>query len=157
MRRWAVSRSASIWCDLWKTDSALSTVFPRSVARETASPHDACVAAERELGILVERLRSLVDQEEAVLARRKEVIRPGEVVSEDRAARALPLRRADAVTWLRQEGLSQPLAGRRVVVWDAVLTRLVGPQPPVQQPQRQRSRNTDTETPLLASPGRMFG
>jgi hypothetical protein len=112
---------------------------------------------DREARLLLEELRELVEQERAESKRRKEVIQPGEIVSEDRAARALPLRRADAVTWLRQEGLSQPLAGRRVVVWDAVLARLVGPHSPVPEPRRQRSRNTDTEPPLLASPGRIFG
>lgn len=47
-----------------------------------------------------------------------------EVVSEGRAARALPWPHEEAVTWLRREGLSAPVDGRRVVVWDRVLARL---------------------------------
>ena len=54
----------------------------------------------------------------------------GSVVSEDRAARALPWRRGDAVAWLREQRLSVLAAGRRVVAWDAVLERLRPPPPP---------------------------
>ena len=86
--------------------------------------------------------------------RRKEIVQPGEVVSEDRAARALPIRRADAVGWLRREGLSVPLEGRRVVVWDRVLERLgSSPAPSPRRPSRTRR----DEPLLLAVPGRMFG
>ncbi len=74
----------------------------------------------------------------------------GEIVSEDRAARALPIRRAEAVAWLREEGLV--MRGRRVVAWDRVLNRLEseslepGPRP----------RLSHKVTPL-AKPGRIFG
>ena len=83
--------------------------------------------------------------------RPKPTIPAGSVVSEDRAARALPWRRGDAVAWLREQGLSVPAAGRRVVVWDAVLERLRFP------PQRaQRKARSEAPKPL-AKPGRIFG
>ena len=123
--------------------------------------------SNREVGVLVEvgadlrrvlaDLRELVEQEQAAAKRRKELIHPGEIVSEDRAARALPIRRGDAVAWLRREGLSAKLDGRRVVVWDRVLERLGGAPPPTPPSQRQKSRKTETDPPLLAKPGRMFG
>lgn len=76
----------------------------------------------------------------------------GEVVSEDRAARALPIRRSDAVAWLREEGLVTVMRGRRVVVWDRVLGRLET-EPPERAPRRRPSPGP----PPLAKPGRIFG
>lgn len=76
----------------------------------------------------------------------------GEVVSEDRAARALPIRRSDAVAWLREEGLVTVMRGRRVVVWDRVLGRLET-EPPERASRRRRSQGP----PPLAKPGRIFG
>ena len=116
----------------------------------------ALLTFDREARLLLEELRELVEQERAESKRRKEVIQPGEIVSEDRAARALPIRRAAAVGWLRREGLSVKLDGRLVVVWDRVLERLGGPQPPA-PPSQQKNRKTDAGPPLLARPGRMFG
>ena len=81
-------------------------------------------------------------------------IQPGEVVSEDRAARALPIRRADAVKWLRSEGLVRTLAGRRVVVWNAVLARLQQQQASGDRRERTQSRSAFQP---LAKPGRIFG
>jgi len=84
--------------------------------------------------------------------REKKPIRRGEVVSEDRAARALPVRRADAVLWLRDEGLVSVLAGRRVVVWDGVLDRL---QP--QLPTPRKGALGGSQLRPLATPGRILG
>jgi hypothetical protein len=80
-----------------------------------------------------------------------EPIRPGEIVSEDRAARALSWRRRDAVAWLRREGLSVVVDGRQVVVWDDVLdaVRRAGRRRP------PRKRAVPTITPL-ATPGRIL-
>ena len=80
---------------------------------------------------------------------------PGEIVSEDRAARALPWRRADAVAWLRVEELSVPLGRRRVVAWDRVLKRLGAGSSPRKEPARRRKRAEGGSAPL-AKPGRMF-
>jgi hypothetical protein len=80
-----------------------------------------------------------------------EPIRPGEVVSEDRAARALSWRRRDAVAWLRREALSVVVDGRQVVVWDDVLDA-------VRRAGRRRAplkRAAPTITPL-ATPGRVL-
>ena len=88
--------------------------------------------------LLLERLTELVEREQAESKRRKEVIQPGEIVSEDRAARALPIRRANAVGWLRREGLSVKLDGRRVAIWERVLERLGGrPAPTDELPPRR--------------------
>jgi len=84
----------------------------------------------------------------------KRTIPVGAVVSEDRAARALPWRRGDAVTWLREQRLSNPASGRRVVVWDAVLERLRPPPPPA--PRVPSGRNARAPK-LLAKPGRFEG
>jgi hypothetical protein len=82
---------------------------------------------------------------------------PGEIVSEDRAARVLPWRRRDAVAWLRREGLSVEADGRRVVVWEAVLARLAGGASTPTPSRRPRRRAPSGDLPLLAPPGRMFG
>jgi len=79
--------------------------------------------------------------------------RAGEIVSEDRAARSLPFRRSDAVAWLRREGLSSTVEGRRVVVWDRVLARL-GAKEAVRDGARRAS--TSKEPELLAEPGRVL-
>lgn len=76
-----------------------------------------------------------------------------EVVSEDRAARALPWRRSDAVSWLRREGLSRAVDGRRVVVWRSVLASLEK-RPHLPAAPRSAKRR---EEKLLASPGRLLG
>jgi len=78
-----------------------------------------------------------------------EPLRDGDIVSEDRAARALPWRRRDAVAWLRREGLSVVADARRVVVWGAVLERL---RPRVR---RVRQRASGGVVPL-AEPGRIL-
>lgn len=80
-----------------------------------------------------------------------EPIRPGEVVSEDRATRALSWRRRDAVAWLRREGLSVDVDGRQVVVWDAVLEAIRGRGARAQPPRRPSPRITP-----LATPGRIL-
>jgi hypothetical protein len=131
-----------------------------AVTRPSASREvEALLDVDRDLRRLVSDLRDLVGQERAESKRRKEVIQPGEIVSEDRAARALPIRRADAVGWLRREGLSVQLEGRQVVVWDRVLERLGGaPAPaPAEVPPRRRKKRKTADPPLLAKPGRMFG
>ena len=62
-----------------------------------------------------------------------------DLVSEDMAARSIPIRRKDAVNWLRAQGLSVEVAGRRVVVWDAVLARLRPAAPaPTRTPRKAR-------------------
>jgi hypothetical protein len=84
-------------------------------------------------------------------------LRPGEVVSEDRAARELPFRRSDAVHWLRAEGLSVPADGRRVVSWSAVLERLNTHR---DAPARSREGRPTAAVPgpkLLDVPGRTLG
>jgi len=125
--------------------------------RSPSAEARAFLAVDRETRLLLEELRELVEQERAESKRRRNVIRPGEIVSEDRAARALPIRRSDAVGWLRREGLSVKLDGRRVVIWDQVVARLGGSQPPSPPPQSKKKRKTDPGPPLLATPGRMFG
>jgi hypothetical protein len=75
--------------------------------------------------------------------------RAGDIVSEDRAARALPWRRRDAVAWLRREGLSTLVDGRSIVLWDAVLDRIRPRQP-------SRRTRAPKSPPLLARPGRML-
>lgn len=79
-------------------------------------------------------------------------IQAGEIVSEDRAARALPMRRSDAVAWLRAERLSAPAGSRRVVVWNDVLDRLR----PAAAPAERRRLDRGTPTTLLAVPGRIL-
>jgi len=82
----------------------------------------------------------------------RRVIPPGSIVSEDRAARALPWRRASAVAWLRDEGLSVVADGRRVVVWDAVADRLRATRRAAVE-LRQR---LGPMPPLLGTPGRIL-
>jgi hypothetical protein len=86
--------------------------------------------------------------------RRTAPIHAEQVVSEDRAARALPWRRRDAVSWLRANRLSVVADGRRVVVWGRVLDRLgeVAAPTPVAASRAGRSRRTR----LLATPGRIL-
>lgn len=49
------------------------------------------------------------------------------VLSLAQAAEALPLREADARTWLREQGLVRFLDGREVVIWADVLVCLRAP------------------------------
>ena len=49
---------------------------------------------------------------------------PDDVLSEAQAVERLPWRKADARRWLRREGLSVEVDGRRVVVWADVVGRL---------------------------------
>lgn len=51
-----------------------------------------------------------------------------DLMSEDAAARSLPIRRQDAVRWLRREGLSVEIEGRRVVAWPEVMRRFRTPE-----------------------------
>jgi len=74
----------------------------------------------------------------------------GAIVSEDRAARALPWRRRDAVAWLRRRGLSVIVDARRVVAWDEVLVRL---RP---RPQAQPASGRSGSPPHVAKPGRIL-
>ena len=82
---------------------------------------------------------------------------PGQVVSEDRAARALPWRRADVVSWLRREGLSVPIDGRRVVIWSHVLDRLRSGVPPRASLSGSRFKRSRDAPALLGKPGRVLG
>jgi len=99
-------------------------------ATRTETPVLRCVRLCEDQRIGVESL--LIDRRDVALLypdAPREKIGPGplraeDIVSEDRAARALPWRRRDAVAWLRREGLSVMADGRRVVVWAAVLERL---------------------------------
>jgi hypothetical protein len=84
---------------------------------------------------------------------------PGSIVSEDRAARALPWRRKDVVAWLRREGLSKLVDGHRVVVWEDVAARLAeGTTQPAPQRRSRSAMATSsvTDPPPLAKPGRML-
>lgn len=54
------------------------------------------------------------------------------------AAKLLPIRTDDALSWLREEGLVRVLSGREVVIWGDVLIRL-------------RHSVVDTPAPVLAS------
>ena len=50
--------------------------------------------------------------------------KPGGIMTETAAARALPLRDSAAFKWLRTEGLVADIDGRAVVVWEDVVDRL---------------------------------
>lgn len=133
----------------------LSSVLPLSDAIRLlpGGPEDVRLWLESQ-GLLIDFLGSPVviwaDVLAAVRGQKpaRRTIPSGSVVSEDRAARALPWRRGGAVDWLREQGLSVVVAGRRVVVWDAVLERL-RPAPP-------SVRRSGGPKPL-AKPGRIFG
>ena len=120
---------------------------------------DDVLAWLEEQGLIVELLGSPVviwgDVLIAIRGERqpKPVVPAGAVISEDRAARALPWRRQSAVRWLREEQLSVPVDGRRVVAWDAVVDRLRPPSPPSGP---RRSRRGPAVKPL-AKPGRILG
>jgi len=80
---------------------------------------------------------------------------PGEILSEDRAARALPWRRSDAVAWLREQGLSRVVDRRRIVVWDDVIRRLRAPEMEISEPTGWTRRGPAAGgPPHLAEPGR---
>jgi hypothetical protein len=82
-------------------------------------------------------------------------LEPGTIVSEDRAARSLPLRRADAVAWLRREGLSVAVDGRHVVAVDPLLARLSsGPAPAASTRAHRRDARPHNGPAPLAAPGR---
>ncbi len=143
-----------------ETDSAALGCSSAPVNRPAASRGSVAVSDE-----LVEALRIVVadmlvatepaaDGSQETVPRARAPIQPGEIVSEDRAARALPVRRSDAVAWLRAERLSAPVGRKRVVVWSDVLDRIRSSAAPPPHPSR-RARATPEK--LLAVPGRILG
>lgn len=68
---------------------------------------------------------------------------PGDVLRVSEAARALPIRTADALGWLRSRGLVHDLLGREVVIWADVLVALregvPAAPPPTTRPRLARS------------------
>ena len=118
-------------------------------------------------------LRAL-DSSEMFAAMKRHAHSPAEsidVISEDAAARMLPIRRCDGANWLRREGLSVLVEGRRMVVKASLLARLsaparaTSPTPGVasqEAPRRRKARSdkgggpfNPTEGPLKGPGGRL--
>ena len=83
------------------------------------------------------------------------------LVSEDKAARLFPMRREDARTWLRHEGLVKTISGRRVVSLAALQERFDPRTTSLDAPEAgsktRRSARTSrsTSTRIKAKPGRL--
>jgi hypothetical protein len=56
----------------------------------------------------------------------------GDVLTPSEAARALRMREADALTWLRDRGLVRAVAGRERVIWGDVLSAIRTGDAPVE-------------------------
>lgn len=109
-------------------------------------------------------LRAL-DSSEMLAAMNREAHAPAEtidVISEDAAARMLRMRRGDAAKWLRREGLSVLVEGRRLVVKAALLARLSPPARAAaptpdnasqQASRKRRARSADGNGPFKHPPG----
>lgn len=79
-------------------------------------------ALDAPLGAADEPLAALAAE---IAALREQIAAPEEdVLSESQAVERLPWRKGDARRWLRREGLSVEVDGRRIVVWSEVMDRL---------------------------------